>query len=381
MNFTQTSDPVQNPSFPLNARPTIDRALDNIYALFGKGTTVLPLQPGADPSKPAWSVTSFADSNKPEHQAELRKSSLAVQLGAQSSHLHAIQFERQADYEAFVVSNPRLGKTLAIQCEQGAAMFIRTLDPMPPSLTSDSCAWLSEGTAIVVFNRQNPGAIKILSPYPPVELRATEISWNAELLLRFKQYLAAVTYGDPFTRDKKGNWSVNAMYWAEWFRTTAAITYQAAAQQFIRRQQDGSFHPITETAVGQALLEFIVKWRGNIPAACVSETSIRKCVRALKIIAADPDEQAAGADHLESFLAENVEPCDGSDVTSEELYVCYRAWSKARNVIPLAERQFLVALRGCIAKLFGVGKNHCVEREGSERRGYSGVRIKEVEVA
>ncbi len=110
---------------------------------------------------------------------------------------------------------------------------------------------------------------------------------------------------------------------------------------------------------------------------CVSEGSIKKCLGALKMLATDANEPSNGTDQVECFLTESVESCRGSDVTSEELYEHYRSWSGTSNVIPLAMRQFCVNLPLCMAKLYGVGKSHCIERDGSGTSGIlSGVRIK-----
>jgi hypothetical protein len=59
------------------------------------------------------------------------------------------------------------------------------------------------------------------------------------------------------------------------------------------------------------------------------------------------------------------------------LHSRYRTWSKTTKIIPLAGRQFFTTLAGCVARVFGAGKNHCTPRDGTERRGYAGLQFKE----
>jgi hypothetical protein len=321
-------------------------------------------------------TTTHTESIKPGHQSELRKSSVGVQCGKESRNLYAVQFDGRTDYEAFLLSNPKLHKTLVIESEGLIIIFIRISGAMPPSFRTQAGGWIAEGAIIPVFSRENPGTIKVVSPYPPVELRFSEICWSEDLVMGFMRFATLVTYGEPFVKDKKGNCDLNAMYWANLYYAAIAIRFQPGAKQFLLWEKDRSVKPASEIAVGKMLFEFIVKWRGNGPASSVSQEIVTKCLQTLKMIAVDPNEQATGADHLERFLRDSIEPCAGMDLTSEELFECYRTWSKPPNVIPLAERQFFVTLPGSIAKVFGVGKNHCIQRDGTERRGYSGLRIK-----
>jgi len=372
-----SSGQIRDGDFPLNDANSADRALENIYALFGRDTTLIPLPLGKVVADGLRRTTTLAESIKSSHQTELRKSNVAVQCGKESRNLYAIHFDRRTDYEAFLLSNPKLHKTLATESEGLVIVFIRIPDPMPPSFRFESGTWLSEGAVILVFNRENPGAIKVLSPHPPVELGFSEIRWHKDMEMGFRRFVMSVSYGEAFVRDKKGNWNINAMYWANLYCAATAISFRPDAQTFLLWEKDGTFRPASEMAVGKALLDFIVKWREDAMASSVTEEGIRKCLQALKMIAVDPTEQATGADHLERFLRDSIEPCAGTDITSEEFHEHYRAWSNESNVVPLAEGQFVRKLPLSVAKVFGVGKNHCIQRNGTERRGYSGLRIKE----
>jgi hypothetical protein len=321
--------------------------------------------------------TTLAKSLEAACQDELRKSNIAVQCGKESGGLYAIDFEEKSGYESFLVANPKLRQTLAIEHDGDVVLFLRLPCEMPPSFGTASGAWMAEGAEVLVFSREKPEFLTVISPHPPVELELGDVTWNEELLMGFRRFFAALLRGPPFAKDKKGNRSVNEMFWADWFFSSSNIVFHPAAQQFTLRQEDGTLKPVSEMAAGKMLLQFITNWRGDVPAALISEDVIKKCVRALKLLAADPSEHVAGTEDVERFLRDRVEPCDGRDATSEELFECYRDWSKTSNVLPLAGKQFFTALRGCVAKVFGIGKNHCTERDGKERRGYSGLQIKQ----
>ncbi len=275
MNLTEPSDPYNYSEFPLNDIRSIDPAVRNIYALFGKHTTVIPIRTGNNTSHHSWAVTTFEQSNKPAHQAELRKASLAVQCGKESNNLYGIKFDRQADYELFVQSNPKLRESLAVASVVGVIVFLRMTDPMPPSFRFGACAWLAEGQGIPVYSRENPGAIKILSRHLTVEVRFSEVSWNEELMLGFRRYRAEGTYGAPFSKTNRGNWIVNPMFWAEWFHLTTSISYHASAHQFLWRNKDGSFKLLSDIAVAQALFGFHCSVARELPAwtACPKAAS------------------------------------------------------------------------------------------------------------
>ena len=372
-------NPMQDEDLVSNDSPTRDTALTNIYALFGPLTALSPVPLGKTLADGSKRVTTLAASLEAAQQAELLKSNVAVQCGQESGGLYAIDFDEKSGYESFLAANPKLRQTLAIEHEGVVVMFLRLPGNLPPSFDTESGAWMAEGAKVLVFSRDDPQFLTVISPHPPVEMNFGGVTWNEELLVGFNQWSAKLHYGPPFIPDRKGALTVNAMFWAEWFRSISSITFHPGAEQFTLRQEDGSLKAVSEMAVGKMLLQFITNWRGDVLAALISEDVIKRCVNALKLLAVDANEHAAGTEDVERFLGEKVEPCDGRDVTLEELHECYREWSKTSNVIPLAGRQFFTALARCIAKVFGLGKNHCVQRDGKERRGYSGLRIKQTE--
>jgi hypothetical protein len=363
----------------LNDAAPNDTALTNVYALFGAETTLVPMPCNGDLGNDTQPDAAFATSKSPESQSELRRSSIGVQCGKESRGLYGITFRNKGDCEAFLVRNPKLRRSLTIEHQGSVTLFVRIQEPMPPSLHTRSCSWLSEGAVVLVFCREYPTQVRVVSPFPPVQIPSAEVVFNDELFVRFKQYAALLRFGPAFSLDKKGRQIVNVMFWAGWFESISAIRFLPNARQFSIGREDGSIAAVSELVVANKLLEFMTTWREGVSATVISPVVLTRCVGALKLLAVEPEVHEAGADDVDRFLGQWVELCNGSDATSEELYECYRDWSKTSNVIPLAGRQFYTTLSGRVAKMFSVGKNHCTKRDGKERRGYSGLRIKKTE--
>jgi P4 family phage/plasmid primase-like protien len=88
------------------------------------------------------------------------------------------------------------------------------------------------------------------------------------------------------------------------------------------------------------------------------------------------DSLLAESDSLRHFLQERVQVDAYSDVTSSEVVEAYAAYCPERRwqALPITEVQR--QLEGLMLELFGVSKNHGVERDGKSQRGFRGVKFK-----
>ena len=349
----QDNDPFEEFTLASNDLPSLDPALRNIYALFGQNTTLIPIPNGTEAhSSPR--LTSLAISLEAAHQAELRKANVAVQFGKESGNLCGIEFGLQDHYELFLEKNPRLRSTLITEADGVLLVFVRLVDvALPSSVVSAAGKWLYEGSVAPLYCRGNPGAIRIISPHTPIALAFSDIFWPVEMRIAFARMEVAKLYGPPLRKDKKDVWVLNEMYWAQFFSTVTSVSYRPNARQFVKRQ-DGALRPAADAVIERDLLEFITKWRPDSPASPISAVDVARCLKTLQIVAADANEPGAGVDHINTFLNEQIEACPGHDITSEELYHCYRDWTQKSDVLPLVELQFLRTLPERIARAFGV---------------------------
>jgi hypothetical protein len=67
----------------------------------------------------------------------------------------------------------------------------------------------------------------------------------------------------------------------------------------------------------------------------------------------------------------------GVDMSTAELWTFYQEVAATGEVEALSRQEFLRALPGAMAMLFGVSKSHTVKREGKTVRGFKSVTIRE----
>ena len=67
----------------------------------------------------------------------------------------------------------------------------------------------------------------------------------------------------------------------------------------------------------------------------------------------------------------------GADMTTAELWIFYAEVAAAGESVPLTMQEFLRALPGAMAAVFGLRKCHTVRRDAQVLRGFKSVTIRE----
>lgn len=67
----------------------------------------------------------------------------------------------------------------------------------------------------------------------------------------------------------------------------------------------------------------------------------------------------------------------GADMTCAELWQFYSEVAASGEVEPLTKQEFLRALPGAMAAVFGVNKCHSIRRDGHTQRGFKRVTVRE----
>src|SRR5207244_1392309 len=88
------------------------------------------------------------------------------------------------------------------------------------------------------------------------------------------------------------------------------------------------------------------------------------------------DSLLAESDSLRHFLQEHVMVDTHGDVTVNEVVEAYAAYCPERRWQPLPITEVQRQLEGLMLELFGVSKNHGLERECKSQRGFRGVKFK-----
>jgi hypothetical protein len=108
---------------------------------------------------------------------------------------------------------------------------------------------------------------------------------------------------------------------------------------------------------------------------------IRRALRLLNKLV--PDDEPRGADPTPrpcpviAFAKRFLERQPGADMSSAELFTFYAEVAAAGESDPLSKPEFLRALPGAMAAVFGVRKCHTVKRDGQTVRGFKSVTIRD----
>ena len=113
----------------------------------------------------------------------------------------------------------------------------------------------------------------------------------------------------------------------------------------------------------------------NIPAllTAVGRSELEEILRHIEILSVGPVE--VGADSLDAFLDENLEPWDGADVTTDEIFNAYKAYCQNNKLNGGGRREFLTKLGERMKSRFSVSQAHSLTRKGTARRGYFNLRL------
>ena len=82
---------------------------------------------------------------------------------------------------------------------------------------------------------------------------------------------------------------------------------------------------------------------------------------------------------LESILEKLLEPCPGSNLTTEEIYAVYVEVAQNMGWHLIPKRKFEVELPERMLKIFHLTRNRDIKRNGTNRSGYRNIKVKKLQ--
>lgn len=366
---------------PSSSRPNdlrgIDRALDNIYSIFGTDAVLLPVPANkVEGMSMACPVITLEQTREVAYQVRLTRECIAVALG---NGLFAIFFATDAAREEFLQANPLGRDSLMTSGPQGVVLWLRCLDavigkPLVPGLM----CWLGAGEAIVVAGR---GALEpqftIQNLAKPAALPYNTIVWPEPMRIEVILHGNNQAHGSPFTKDPR-NWTIpNWDYWARCFGLINHVRFDTTRESFFHLPPGQEIQLLPNERVLCMISEFLSNFgrqeRFAILLQYRQHRYLKEFMAMLKIVmeqARDPE------DNLEKFVATALEPCHGADVSSSELTAAHSQYFRSRNLPPYPTPIFEKRVPAYIDRLFRGARSRKIQRGGKYCRGFKHIRIK-----
>lgn len=187
---------------------------------------------------------------------DVEPTNIAVYLGKASAGLCAIDFDADADMDAFLAVNPKLATSLRSTASRGAQVWVKITGDFPPSCKTDHFEWRADGNLSTIYGRHKKGMdYRLLCENPPVALEFAEIVWPQgwELPWRTAEAEAAKAelvkaYGQPFYTSKEGRVTgVNERYWAGLYARENRVLFDPNEKTFYRYEASNGLWQVITT--------------------------------------------------------------------------------------------------------------------------------------
>lgn len=184
---------------------------------------------------------------------------LAIYLGAASSGLCAIDFDKEEHLKAFLAVNDRLLTTLQSKAARGAQVWVKIVGAYPESMSCAFYEWRADKRLSTIHGVHPSGKkYRLLVKAPPVELAFSDIHWpdgwpkpgDDERQRRFVE-----ANGEPWLAGKDGAPTrLNQRHYAARLADTGDWLFDAEACRFYQYQADaGVWQEETEDMVADAI--------------------------------------------------------------------------------------------------------------------------------
>ena len=219
----------------------VDRYLD----LLGADVFFVPCKPGEKVPLLPYTDRTWESTQAGDYRALLDEpgNGIAVYLGAASGGLCAIDFDQDADFDAFLALNPALAATTRSRGSRGCMLWIRVAGEYPASCNPDHkhFEWRADRRLSMIAGRHPKGMeYELLVDAPPVQMAFAEIVWPAGWQLPWADAGDAELrqkFGQPFyINAKKAFKGINESYWAALFARENEIFFDPNELEFYEYQ-------------------------------------------------------------------------------------------------------------------------------------------------
>jgi hypothetical protein len=346
--------------------------LVNIYERLSRAV-LMPHERDRKPTR----VLTFDATQEAVHVRLLMTHDVSVCCGIVSENLCAIVLETLASLEAFLHLNPGLRNTSWLAAGERFVLFVRIEGFCPQSRLFSDCTWAGDKYFIQVYAK-DPLGIKYtwLNDLAPIHLNFVDIHWPPQIARRFYPERAEFHYGKPFIEEKIGKLKINGAYWAGLFSLCELVRFNYPDKAFYRFLPEArAWNQVTREELAGALYAFMRQESLTVEIlnGMLDPRAIEELLDSLQLVAVD--RVCDPSKELHQFVSAHVERHTDGDISTEELYNCYREWCARGQRPALSKDQFLHVSRGVIANIFGIGRSHSVLRNGAARRGYHNLRL------
>ena len=243
--------------------------VDRFTALLGADVFFVPCEEGTKKPLLTYADRAWETTQTPEYRALLEKpgTGIAVYLGAASGGLCAIDFDDDADAEAFLALNPALAGSTLSRGSRGCMLWLRIDGEYPASCNPEHkhFEWRADRRLSMIAGRHPKGMdYVLLRDAPPVRIAFPDIVWPPDWELPWVNTAAdelRQKYGQPYYTTDKGEVSgINEAYWAGLFARENIIFFEPDEGEFYEYQAATGLYVVqTEdsirTRIAQRLLE------------------------------------------------------------------------------------------------------------------------------
>jgi hypothetical protein len=249
----------------------VSTPLEQFTALLGEDVFFVPCEWGTKKPRHTYKFRPFA-STKSAAYAELftlQPTNIAVYLGQASGGLCAIDFDVDADLDAFLAANPLLQQTTRSRGSRGAMLWVRIEGRFPRSCKTDHFEWRADGNLATIHGRHKNGVdYRLLVDAPPLTLAFTDIQWPPEWapswVYEDAEAIAAALmqeYGQPFYTNKESKVTgINERYWAGLYARENRVLYEPDEKSFYLYDEGrGLWQLVTQEAIREAISQRILE--------------------------------------------------------------------------------------------------------------------------
>jgi phage/plasmid-associated DNA primase len=232
--------------------------LEKIESLLGAGTFFVPCEWGTKKPLVTYTERPFAATKSDAYRAVLNQPqvNLAVYLGKSSGGLCAIDFDADADLDAFLALNPKLAATTRSRGSRGGMVWLRVEGEYPESCNPEHkhFEWRADRRLSTIHGRHPKGMdYTVTVSNNPVAIAFAEIVWPADWELPWMRGDDATLrklYGEPFyTNDKGALTGINEAYWAGLHAAENEILFEPDEQVFYQYSADSGLYEIESADV------------------------------------------------------------------------------------------------------------------------------------
>ena len=194
-----------------------------------------------------------------------KRTNIAVYLGRASGGLCAIDFDADADLEAFLALNPKLARTTRSRGSRGGMVWVRVAGEYPASCNPahKHFEWRADNRLSMIHGRHPKGMdYQIGIAEPPVSLAFAEIVWPEKWELPWmadssREAAEALSeeYGQPYYMNKTGHVvGINERHWAAVYARENRSLYDPEEKTFyVYDPSSGLWEPVTPEAIRETI--------------------------------------------------------------------------------------------------------------------------------